>query len=186
MPRLTPLSLKALPDDMSAMMKGAEKAMGFLPNDGLTMARSPGLFKAMVQMVDALYSAGTVAPELKRLIGNVTSAAAGCQYCEAHTAHGAYKLGVSQEKLDAVWTFETSPLFSERERAALCVAFVAGQSPSTVTDEQFEALHSHFSEDEIVEIVGVIALFGFLNRWNATLATEIESSPLAFAHQAPR
>jgi|HubBroStandDraft_6_1064221.scaffolds.fasta_scaffold88798_1 hypothetical protein len=34
---------------------------------------------------------------------------------------------------------------------------------------------------EIVELVGVIAYFGFLNRWNDTLATELESSPLNFA-----
>ena len=41
----------------------------------------------------------------------------------------------------------------------------------------------HFSDDEIVEIVAVIAMFGWLNRWNDTMATELEAPPLAFAEQ---
>ena len=39
----------------------------------------------------------------------------------------------------------------------------------------------HFGEDEIQKIVGVIALFGFLNRWNDTLGTALEASPCVFA-----
>jgi hypothetical protein len=44
-------------------------------------------------------------------------------------------------------------------------------------------LRKHYGDEEIVElvVVGVIAYFGFLNRWNDTLATELESSPLNFA-----
>ena len=180
MPRLEPMPLDEVDHDLRQMLDQASEMMGFLPNDGLTMARHPQLFKSMVQMVNALYGQGTVEPELKRLVGHITSTAAGCLYCKAHTAHGAHSLGVSREKVDAAWEFETSDLFSERERAAMRVALGAGLSPSAVTDEQFEDLRNYFSESEIVEIVGVIALFGFLNRWNSTLATEIESSPLAF------
>ena len=134
-------------------------------------------------MVDTLYGSGSVDIELKRLVGNITSNAAGCQYCMAHTAHGAHKSGASEEKLDAIWSFETSHLFSERERAALRLAQNAGMSPSQVTDEQFEEVKKYFNDDEIVEIIGIISLFGFLNRWNSTIATDIESSPLRFARQ---
>lgn len=189
MPRLQPLKVEELAPELQSMMRDAEKMMGFTSNDGLTMARHPALMKSLSMMVQALYSTGSVEPELKRLIGNITSTAAGCQYCEAHTAHGAHSVGVSREKIDAVWTYETSPLYSERERVALRVAQGAGLSPSAVTDEQFAALSKYFTDDEIVEIVGVISLFGFLNRWNATIATEIESLPLAFARKsepAPR
>ena len=37
-------------------------------------------------------------------------------------------------------------------------------------------------ERQIVQIVGVISLFGFLNRWNDTVATQLESAPSEFAH----
>ena len=183
MPRLKPLTVDQLAPDLRSVMTDAEKMMGFSPNDGLTMARHPALMKSLSMMVQALYGSGTVEPELKRLIGNITSTAGGCHYCQAHTAHGAHSIGVSREKIDAIWTYETSPLFSDRERVALRVAHGAGLSPSAVTDDQFNQLSDFFSEDEIVEIVGVISLFGFLNRWNATIATEIESLPLAFARK---
>jgi hypothetical protein len=42
-------------------------------------------------------------------------------------------------------------------------------------------LRRHFSSGAIVEIVSVISLFGWLNRWNDTLASDLEASPLAFA-----
>ena len=44
-----------------------------------------------------------------------------------------------------------------------------------------EALTAHFSDREIVEIVAVLSLYGFLNRWNCTLNTELEAPPAAFA-----
>jgi hypothetical protein len=38
-------------------------------------------------------------------------------------------------------------------------------------------------DEQVVEIVGVIAMFGFLNRWNDTLATPLEDEPLEFAEK---
>jgi len=180
MPRIAPLSKEGLTEDIKKLMDAGEDIMGFTPNDGLTMARHPALFRAMCDMVNAIYGSGTLDPQLKRFIGHITSSAAGCQYCMAHTAHGAHKNGADQKKIDDLWLYESSPLFSERERAALRVAQNAGMSPSTVTDEQFDSLKKHYTEDEIIEIVAVISLFGFLNRWNSTIATDIESSPLQF------
>eukprot|EP00903_Cladosiphon_okamuranus_P003081 g3079.t1 len=122
------------------------------------------------------------------MIAHITSAAAGCAYCQAHTAHGAEHRGANAEKLTALWEYETSDLFNDAEKAALDLALAAGAVPNQATDAHFDALRPHFCEDEIVEIVAVIALFGFLNRWNDTLATTLEDSPLAFAesHLAPK
>jgi hypothetical protein len=49
-------------------------------------------------------------------------------------------------------------------------------------------LAPHFDEDQIVELVAVISLFGWLNRWNDTMATDLEDEPLAFGtdHLAAR
>lgn len=181
MPRLAPLTIDHLSDDLKKRMKVADQIMGFTSNDSLTMARNPELFVAISDMVSALYSNGTVDIELKRLVANVASNAAGCQYCVAHTAHGAHMNGTSEEKIADLWSYETSPYFNERERAALRVAQGSGMSPSQVTDEQFEDLKEYFNEDEIIEIVGIISLFGFLNRWNSTIATDLESSPMRFS-----
>ena len=46
--------------------------------------------------------------------------------------------------------------------------------PNAATEEDFVEVSKHFDEGQIVEIVASIALFGFLNRWNDTMATELE------------
>ena len=42
----------------------------------------------------------------------------------------------------------------------------------------FAELRRHWSEEEIVEIVAVIAATGFVARWNATMATPLEDEPM--------
>lgn len=48
----------------------------------------------------------------------------------------------------------------------------------------FDELKKHWTEEQIVEIVGVIALFGFLNRWNDTMATPLEDVPTEHGEKA--
>lgn len=184
MPRLDPLPSSELPEDLRTVVAAAESYMGFVANDALTMARNPQMLRSALPFMRSIYGEGAVSFELKRLVAMMSSWSAGCQYCVAHTAHGAARLGVAEEKLAALAEFESSALFSAAERAALRVARGGGQSPCATTDSEFLELRAHFSEAQIVEIVAVIALFGFLNRWNALLATDLETSPLTFARRA--
>jgi alkylhydroperoxidase family enzyme len=87
----------------------------------------------------------------------------------------------SEEKIAHVWEFETSDLFSDAERAALRVAYHGAMAPAQATQEDFDELYKHFDEGQVVEIVASIALFGFLNRWNDTMATELEELPAQVA-----
>lgn len=184
MSRLEPLDMDRVPAELQPTIQFAEKVMGFTANDVLTMARWPALLSAMHQVVDVVYGPGELDLGLKRMVGTIVSAAAGCRYCQAHTAlHGATIPGATPEKIAAVWDFENSDLFDDRERAALRVARGAGQVPNAVTDEEFKELRAQFNDQEVLEIMGIIALFGFLNRWNDTLATELEPKPLNFARE---
>lgn len=179
--RIAPLALDQLPEPTRQSLRYAEQLMGFIPNDALIMARWPELLAAIQRVVEVVYKPASLDPGLKRLIATVVSGASGCRYCQAHTAHGANRMvGVDHEKLEALSEFATSPLFSAAERAALNLALAAGQSPNAATDTHFAQLRQHFTEPAILEIVGMIALFGFLNRWNDTLATPLEAAPLAF------
>jgi uncharacterized peroxidase-related enzyme len=185
MTRIAPLPPEQLPSDVQQGLAFAEQLMGFKPNDVLVMARWPALLTAMKQLVDVVYAPGQVDAVLKRMVATVVSGAAGCRYCQAHTAHGAVKmLGADAQKIAAVWQYPSSPLFSDAERAALDLALAAGVQPNATTDLHFERLREHFSERQIVELMGVIGLFGFLNRWNDTLATTLEAAPLAYAQSA--
>ena len=81
-------------------------------------------------------------------------------------------------KLEAVWEFKTSPLYTAAERVALDFSIAAASQPNDVSDDLFEALKQHWSEGQIVEILAVVSLFGFMNRWNDSLATPLEEEPV--------
>ncbi len=182
-PRLAPLSPEETPE-LQEQFEISRKRLGFIPNSILIMARNPKMVRAFSQMSAVIWDpAGKVDLKLRRLISHVASRSAGCKYCMAHTAEGAIKLGVEQQKLDAVWEYQTSPLFNAGERAALDMAIAGGFVPNAVTDEMFTELRKHWSDDQVVEIVGVIAMFGFLNRWNDTFATPLEDEPLEFGEK---
>jgi alkylhydroperoxidase family enzyme len=101
----------------------------------------------------------------------------------AHNAGGSLRSGIKDEKLAAVWEFRTSPLFDERERVALEFAIAAAAQPNDVTDELFARMKQHWSEGEIVEITALIAYFGFMNRFNDSMATPLEEEPIAVAEK---
>ena len=176
--RIEPLPKDADPGLAEAFAQ-YEKSLGFVPNSVLIMQRRPKMVKALAQLAASVWDpASAVDRGFKRLLAHFASRAAGCQYCMAHTAGGAARLGVDEKKLDALWDYRTSPLFSEAERLALDFALAAGTVPNEVTDEMFAAMRRHWSDDQMVEIVGVIALFGFMNRWNDTMATPLEQEPI--------
>ncbi len=182
MPRLSPKSESEL-GEIAPLIERITQAMGFTPNSLLTMAHWPEMVQAMGAAMAVVLGSGELDTELKRLVSFVASNAAGCRYCQAHTSHGAEHAGVPAEKIAAAYEFETSPLFSEAERAALRIAARAAMVPNAVEDADFDRLKKYYSEREIVELVGVIAMFGFLNRWNDTLATQLEDAPRAFAEE---
>ena len=178
MPRIEPLPSETVPE-LQALLEASKNRMGFLPNSQLIMARRPEILRGFVQLAAAINgTSSTVDPQLRNLVSQMASRASGCGYCMAHTAHTAGRVGVSAAKEDALWEYETSPLFSDAERAALLVAQGAAQAPNAVTDADFTELKRYYTDTQIVDIVAVIALFGFLNRFNDTMATELESSPI--------
>ncbi len=182
MSRIDPVPRDELPD-LAAVFGAYEQIMGFVPNTVFTMARVPGLVEGYAGLALAAAMNGLIPEPLAQMIANVTSAAGGCRYCQAHTAAHAAKLGVDDAKLAELWSFETSGRFDEAERAALRFALHAGQSPNAVTDEDFAECRRYYSDEQITAIVAVCALFGFLNRWNDTIATTLEETPRAVADQ---
>ena len=181
MSRISPRRREDSPE-LEDVFERAERALGFVPNSFFVMARSPGILRAFSRLSrEVIGVPGKVPLPLKRLVSYMASRTAGCQYCSAHTAENAAAIdGVPAEKIEAIFDYETSPLFTEAERAALRMAQLAAAVPSAVADEDMDALKEHFDEDQIVELVAAVCLFGWLNRWNDTMATGLEERPLAF------
>lgn len=204
MAHITPVDRSELPE-FEFIFDQAEKALGAVPNSMLTMGHQPGILGAFSlffgsvlhrlkqpqaeKSLKLLSSASQndpenqISPQLAQLVGHVCSLASGCRYCQAHTAEAAALMRVPEDKITSLVDFENSDAFDDAERAALKLAFAAGRVPNESTPAHFEELKKHFNEKQIVDLVAVIALFGFLNRWNDTMATALEEAPRHFAEK---
>lgn len=156
------------------------ETLGFCPNSVRTMQLRPHLAEAFINLNKAaMENHGRVTSALKRLIAYVSSYAAGCQYCQAHGIRAAERYGASEDQLNYIWDYKTHHSFSEAERAALDFSVAASSVPNAVDEEIANQLRKYWDDGEIVEITGVVALFGFLNRWNDSMGTTIEPGALS-------
>ncbi|MDX1482791.1 MAG: carboxymuconolactone decarboxylase family protein [Woeseiaceae bacterium] len=181
MAHLDPLSPEEVADDIRERFDHYRKTRGFTPNSIMTMARRPNIVRAFMQLNQAVLYEGTVDEELKMLVSLIASQVAGCRYCQAHMANLSKIYRASENKIARVWDYESSDLFTPAERAALRLAYHAAMAPAEATREHFDEAAKYFDEGQIVEIVASVALFGFLNRWNDTMATDIEDLPASVA-----
>ncbi len=125
---------------------------------------------------------GSLPPTLLELVKVRASQINGCAYCLALHAVRARKLNVPQRQLDTLDAWRESTGFSDRERAALewteAVTLVA---ETHVPEPAWEAVKSHFSEREIVDLTIAIVE---INSWNRLMVAfrrppEFEPTPAA-------
>ena len=166
--------------DFEDLFKGVEAFMGYLPNAHLAMAERPELLMAFSGLASTVFQADGIDIQTKQLIALASSLSSGCKYCQAHTSHGAERAGVENEKIVDILNYVESTKYSDKEKVLLDLAFAAGMTPNKSTKSHFDNLKKHFSKKEIIDIVSVIALFGFLNRWNDTMGTVLEEIPENF------
>ncbi|UAB76497.1 carboxymuconolactone decarboxylase family protein [Mesoflavibacter sp. SCSIO 43206] len=160
------------------------ETLGFCPNSVLTMQHRPAISKAFINLNKAVMAnEGKVTSALKRMIAWVSSNATGCRYCQAHAIRAAERYGAEQEQLDNIWDYKTHPAFSAAERAALDFSLAASQVPNAVDETIKTELYKYWNEGEIVEMLGVISLFGYLNRWNDSMATTLEDDAIDSGNQ---
>lgn len=169
--------------ELEELFRLYDDTMSFVPNSLFTMARRPEILLAFSELITQIWRTGTLPMGLKPLVAIVGSTAAGCRYCQAHETVDAKLRGVDEDKIAEIWNFERSPRYSEAERAALRFARDASVIPNAVTPDHFDELRRHWDDGEIVEILAVVGLFGFLNRWNDSMATDLEGIPTAFAER---
>lgn len=124
---------------------------------------------------------GELPGQLKQEAFMLLSLASGCRHCQAHGGYGLHLAGVAAERIQALWDFERSELFFDAERAVYYFALAAGASPNAVTPEHFERLRRHFTDRHISELLAVVAISGFLNRYSDTLAVVTDQESVDWA-----
>ena len=181
-PRLAPLRWDTHAD-LKDGFDAFHKRLGFYPNSMMILQRRPASGKAFRQVTQAMSGDGSlIDAAMKAMITLVASRVAGCPYVLAHAAHALLHAG-AEAKLAAIHDYRTNPIFSAKERLTLDYAHAAASIPSAVDDEHLAAMRRLWSEEELVDITSLIALYGFFDRWNASMATPLEPEPLAVAQK---
>lgn len=164
----------------------APDATSFRDRQNWDLSAWPEMY-AKLQELQAMIFLQDPGLELNLMVFTMASRAAGCQHCQAHGAYGLDGVGVDLDRITALWSFETSDVFDDRERAALAFALGAGSVPNSVTAKHHADLRRHFSDAEVRTLLGVVGVSGFMNRYNDSLATvtDTASSEWAAANLGP-
>jgi alkylhydroperoxidase family enzyme len=113
-------------------------------------------------------------PHLRWLALQATSSAIGCSWCIDYGYFEGMQSGVDPRKVRDVPRWRDSEAYDERERSVLEYAEAVNTTPAAVTEELAQRLHRHFSDKEIVELTGWIALENYRSRFNAGLGLTSE------------
>jgi alkylhydroperoxidase family enzyme len=137
------------------------------------------IFQELVQRV--MVAPNNISRQLRSELFTMASVASGCQHCTAHGAYSLHLQDVDPDRIRDIWTFEQSEAFSEAEKAALRLARDGAGIPNMVGPKHFADLRQHYSERQIVEMLAVISLAGWYNRWNNSIATVTDQESIDWA-----
>ena len=145
------------------------------------MGHWPALREQFNALIKVVTGEQALSVQFKQELFTMASLASGCQHCQSHGAFHLNALGVETARIQALWEYETSLLFSEAERAALDLIRAAAQIPNASTPAHFDAVRAHYSNTQIIEILAVNSLAAWLNRWNDTIATVTDQESVDWA-----
>lgn len=110
-----------------------------------------------------------IPPELRTLISVFVSKLNGCEFCYDIGVSLAIQRGLDFQKVEFVTDFEQDTRFSEKEKALLKYTLQMTEFGAKVSDDVFESLKKHFTDDEIIELTALIAFQNMSSRFNSAL-----------------
>jgi len=149
----------------------------------LEIFKWPELAQAFGPLSRLCLSEGALARSLKAEAFTILSLASGCRHCQAHGGYMLHLAGKPDERIQALWDFERSDLFTDAERAVLQFALAAGSTPNAVTPDHYAALRLYYSDPQITKLLAVVAISGFLNRYSDTLSVVTDQESVDWASQ---
>ena len=168
MSRIRLLELSEMDQEMAEIATNMQEMVG----DGTAMravAHRPDIVKAFGAFYAQLQMQGLLSRKLVELVRLAIAQINQCANCLQSRYQDSIEEGLTEELIAALPGVETSPLFSERERAAIVFAQKMAFNHFDVGDDDFIRLHQHFSEEEIVELCFDVAQFIGIGRMFAVL-----------------
>lgn len=137
--------------------------------------RSPKVFAALALLYGALdRRSSPIEPALRSLVTVRVSQINSCAFCIDINAANVLKRGVEYAKLEKLAEFESSALYSDREKAALSYAETMTYSNTQSTVGQLERLRVHFDDDAIIELTALTAFQNLSSKFNAALGVDAQ------------
>lgn len=168
--------LKAIDPDIATgkakeLLDGVTKKLGITPNLMRTMANSPAVLEGYLNFSGAL-AGGSTSAKLREQIALTVGESNQCQYCvSAHTAIGKM-VGLNEDDIDAS---RKSTSNNPKTEAALRFAKKIVLARGELKDEEINLVRqAGYTDGEIAEIIGNVALNIFTNYFNHIAQTEID------------
>ncbi|MEX0759038.1 MAG: carboxymuconolactone decarboxylase family protein [Tistlia sp.] len=167
---IAPRPERSCPWYLRPFLWNQRRKYGQVLDAALLWARSPRLFLGVALLYGVIdRPSSPIEPALRSLVTVRVSQLNGCAFCVDLNSATLLKRGVPEEKVGALVDWRESPLFGERERAALDYAEAVTLSDRQPDEVHFAALRREFSEDAIVELTGLIAFQNLSSKFNAAL-----------------
>lgn len=149
-----------------AVYEKFEKKMGKVPEWVKVMAHNSKIVKEFTELFKIVMGEGKIESLLKWKIAFVVSDSLKCPFCVDVTTSMLKSLGASQETIDKIKRGEAE---NQDEKEVLALVKEVTLKARVCTPELLKELTKDFSESEVVEIVSIIGLFNYINRFNNTL-----------------
>lgn len=144
------------------VMENLQKQFGVVIGPVKAIAHKPEFLRSLLSLTTVADGPGGVDPGFKEVLNIRASVLNGCHFCTQMHSNIAKIHKVSPEKIEGAKEGSSSAAFDEKEKAALMLCEESTQGVK-VSDATFDILKSHYSEAEIVDLLGVI---GVINMWN--------------------
>jgi AhpD family alkylhydroperoxidase len=169
--RVEPRKQSQYPWYLQPFFWNQRRKYGRVLDAALLWARSPRLFlgvAVLYGMIDRKSS--PVEPALRSLITVRVSQINACSFCVDLNSATLLKRGASLAKVEALSEWRASDLFDDRERSALDYAEAVTRSDRQPDDDLFVRLRTHFDDDAVIELTGLIAFQNLSSKFNSALA----------------
>lgn len=157
---------------------------GYRNRQELEFFQWPELKDIFTQVAALVMTAPNSLPQqLRAEVFTMASIAGGCQHCQAHGGYSLTLMGVDAARIRDIWTFEQAAEFSAAEKSALRLARDGASVPNMVGPEHFAELRRFYSDQQIRELLAVVSLAGWYNRWNNSIATVTDQESVDWAKE---
>ncbi|HUX85487.1 MAG TPA: carboxymuconolactone decarboxylase family protein [Chloroflexota bacterium] len=153
------------PSIVRTIFEALRKQRGQVQNSQRVLAHNPEVLRASGPFVGAVGRENALPNRIKELAILKVMLINGCQYCLSHHYQAAVAAGVSMEEMRALYDFEESPLFSEKDRAAFAYAEEITVNNRRMRPSVKDRLKAALTDAEIVDLTLACGVFNFLNRF---------------------